>query len=58
MSAGKCQITKPAPDFSGTAVMQEGDFKDIKLSDYKGIYDCFFTLGNKVPFLSDHLKAK
>ncbi|XP_033636941.1 peroxiredoxin-1-like [Asterias rubens] len=42
MSAGKCQITKPAPDFSGTAVMQEGDFKDIKLSDYKGKYLVFF----------------
>ena len=29
-------IQKPAPDFSATAVMPNGDFKDIKLSDYKG----------------------
>ncbi|XP_022109849.1 peroxiredoxin-like [Acanthaster planci] len=42
MSAGKCQITKPAPDFSGPAVMPSGEFKDIKLSDYKGKYLVFF----------------
>jgi alkyl hydroperoxide reductase subunit AhpC len=42
MSAGKCQITKPAPDFSGPAVMPGGEFKDIKLSDYKGKYLVFF----------------
>jgi alkyl hydroperoxide reductase subunit AhpC len=30
-------IQKPAPDFSGTAVV-DGQFKEIKLSDYKGKY--------------------
>lgn len=31
------QIQKPAPDFKGTAVVN-GQFKDVKLSDYKGKY--------------------
>jgi alkyl hydroperoxide reductase subunit AhpC len=31
------QIQKPAPEFAGTAVI-DGQFKDIKLSDYKGKY--------------------
>lgn len=35
------QIQKPAPDFSGTAVVK-GDFKEIKLSDYKGKYVVLF----------------
>ncbi|XP_012142351.1 thioredoxin peroxidase 3 [Megachile rotundata] len=35
------QIQKPAPDFSGTAVVN-GDFKEIKLSDYKGKYVVLF----------------
>lgn len=35
------QIQKPAPDFAGTAVV-DGDFKDIKLSDYKGKYVVLF----------------
>jgi alkyl hydroperoxide reductase subunit AhpC len=30
-------IQKPAPAFSGTAVI-DGQFKEIKLSDYKGKY--------------------
>lgn len=34
-------IQKPAPDFAGTAVVN-GDFKDIKLSDYKGKYVVLF----------------
>ncbi|KAK0183013.1 hypothetical protein PV327_001092 [Microctonus hyperodae] len=34
-------IQKPAPDFSGTAVVN-GDFKDIKLSDYRGKYVVLF----------------
>lgn len=36
MSSGKAFIGKPAPDFTATAVMPDGQFKDIKLSDYKG----------------------
>lgn len=35
------QIGKPAPDFSGTAVVN-GAFKNIKLSDYKGSYVVLF----------------
>jgi peroxiredoxin (alkyl hydroperoxide reductase subunit C) len=35
------QIGKPAPDFSGIAVIN-GAFKDIKLSDYKGKYVVLF----------------
>ena len=30
-------VTKPAPDFKGTAVV-DGQFKEIKLSDYAGKY--------------------
>lgn len=36
MSSGNAFIGKPAPDFKATAVMPDGQFKDIKLSDYKG----------------------
>ncbi|KAL2725097.1 peroxiredoxin [Vespula squamosa] len=35
------EIQKPAPDFAGTAVIN-GDFKDIKLSDYRGKYVVLF----------------
>lgn len=35
------KLTHPAPDFSGTAVVN-GQFKDIKLSDYKGKYLVLF----------------
>ncbi|CAK9824535.1 Thioredoxin-dependent peroxide reductase, mitochondrial [Anthophora retusa] len=35
------QIQQPAPDFSGTAVV-DGDFKEIKLNDYKGKYVVLF----------------
>ncbi|XP_072767030.1 peroxiredoxin 2 isoform X1 [Anoplolepis gracilipes] len=35
------QIQKPAPAFSGTAVVN-GQFKEIKLSDYKGKYVVLF----------------
>lgn len=31
------KICKPAPDFEGVAVV-DGEFKTIKLSDYKGKY--------------------
>lgn len=34
-------LTKPAPQFSGTAVVS-GEFKQISLSDYKGKYLVFF----------------
>lgn len=39
--SGWPQIQKPAPDFSGTAVV-DGDFKEIKLSDYHGKYVVLF----------------
>lgn len=41
MSSGNAFIGKPAPDFTATAVMPDGQFKDIKLSDYKGKLMCF-----------------
>lgn len=34
-------MQKPAPDFKGTAVVNN-DFKDIQLSDYKGKYLVLF----------------
>ena len=34
-------ISKPAPAFSGTAVLN-GEFKELKLSDYLGKYLVFF----------------
>ncbi|MBN3278573.1 PRDX1 protein, partial [Polyodon spathula] len=42
MSAGNAQIGKPAPDFKATAVMPDGQFKEISLSDYRGKYVVFF----------------
>ncbi|MCS6970716.1 MAG: peroxiredoxin [Planctomycetota bacterium] len=35
-------IQKPAPDFKATAVMPDGSFKEIKLSDYKGKWVVLF----------------
>lgn len=37
MAAGKAQIGKLAPDFMAKAVMPDGQFHDLKLSDYRGI---------------------
>jgi len=37
----KLAITKPAPDFKATAVVN-GEFKEVKLSDYKGKYLVLF----------------
>nr|KAG5710927.1 hypothetical protein BaRGS_013661 [Batillaria attramentaria] len=34
-------VSKPAPDWNGTAVVN-GEFKDIKLKDYRGKYLVFF----------------
>ncbi|XP_053229687.1 peroxiredoxin-1-like [Podarcis raffonei] len=42
MSAGDAHIGKPAPDFLATAVMPDGQFKEISLSQYKGKYVVFF----------------
>lgn len=36
MAAGNAQIGKLAPDFTATAVMPDGQFKQLKLSDYRG----------------------
>ena len=38
----KAFIQKPAPYFEGEAVMEDGSFKKIKLTDYKGIF-CYVT---------------
>ncbi|XP_031232874.1 peroxiredoxin-1 [Mastomys coucha] len=42
MSSGNAKIGYPAPNFKATAVMPDGQFKDISLSDYKGKYVVFF----------------
>ncbi|XP_063075761.1 peroxiredoxin-1 [Engraulis encrasicolus] len=42
MAAGKAQIGKLAPEFTAKAVMPDGQFKDLKLSDYRGKYVVFF----------------
>ena len=37
----KAFVQKPAPNFEATAVDPDGDFKTVKLSDYKGkLTDC------------------
>ena len=35
-------VAKPAPDFTAQAVMPDGSFKEIKLSEYKGKYVILF----------------
>ena len=35
-------VANPAPDFTAQAVMPDGSFKEIKLSDYKGKYVILF----------------
>lgn len=36
------RIQHPAPEFTATAVMPDGTFKDVSLSDYKGKYVVLF----------------
>lgn len=36
------RIQHPAPEFTATAVMPDGTFKDVSLSDYKGQYVVLF----------------
>lgn len=38
MAAGNAQIGKLAPDFTAKAVMPDGQFKDLKMSDYRGTH--------------------
>lgn len=47
MSSGNAFIGKPAPDFQATAVMPDGQFKDIRLSDYKGKFVIVIGSGDK-----------
>lgn len=35
-------VTKPAPDFTATAVMPDNEFKEISLSDYRGKHVVLF----------------
>jgi len=35
-------VTKPAPDFTAQAVMPDGSFQEVSLSDYKGKYVVLF----------------
>ena len=37
-------VAKPAPSFKAQAVMPDGSFKEIQLSDYKGKYVILFFL--------------
>ncbi|KAG7459523.1 hypothetical protein MATL_G00211480 [Megalops atlanticus] len=41
MSAGNARIGQPAPHFKATAVI-DGEFREIKLSDYRGKYVVLF----------------
>ncbi|XP_044134883.1 peroxiredoxin-2 isoform X2 [Bufo gargarizans] len=41
MAAGNAHIGKPAPDFQATAVVN-GEFKEVKLADYRGKYVVLF----------------
>lgn len=44
MAAGNAQIGKLAPDFTAKAVMPDGQFQDLKLSDYRGTRTRSFAL--------------
>lgn len=35
-------VNKPAPEFTATAVMEDGSTKQVSLSDYKGQYVALF----------------
>lgn len=35
-------VTKEAPDFAAQAVMPDGSFQEVKLSDYRGKYVVLF----------------
>lgn len=35
-------VTKQAPEFKAQAVMEDGSFKELSLSDYKGQYVCLY----------------
>ena len=37
-----CLVQQPAPDFTTQAVMPDGSFKEVSLSDYKGKYTMLF----------------
>jgi phage-related protein len=41
VAMSELKLTKPAPNFQGTAVVN-GDFKEISLADYRGKYLVFF----------------
>lgn len=42
----QARVQKPAPAFTATAVFPNGEFKEIKLSDYKGQW---FVLARSPP---------
>ncbi|ERE50292.1 peroxiredoxin-1, partial [Cricetulus griseus] len=42
MSSGNAKIGHPAPNFKATAVLPDGQFKNISLSEYRGKYVVFF----------------
>ena len=46
MSCGSAKIQEMAPDFTAKAVV-DGDFQDITLSDYRGLFLLFYILFDK-----------
>ena len=58
------QVQKPAPDFTAEAVMPDGSFKKVSLSDYKGKYvvlffyplDFTFVCPTEIIAFSDRMK--
>lgn len=55
MAAGNAQIGKLAPDFTATAVMPDGQFKELKLSDYRGTVQSLLSRGYALMALSSGL---
>lgn len=42
LTESRVQIGKPAPEFTATTLMPNGDIQDLSLSDYKGQWVVFF----------------
>lgn len=65
MDLSPASVSKPAPQWEGTAVIN-GEFKELKLSDYRGKYIVFFfypldlwvTSGTHIALPSLHLSGR
>lgn len=49
--SSKASIGKPAPDFTADAVVEDGDFKTISLSDYQGKWVVLFFYPRNFTFV-------